>query len=244
VVSDPLADISRLEGVPSAIVSSRDAVDAVLRNRGMRAITPAQSAAALLAGARASAALSGDPDGWLAGSVRLSTELRALSTLIRVSPFQALARAHALLAHGRVAEAELGRVRLDAVAAARLADLAQLLTRPTTAPGLVLAAVAHAEVATLAPFGTGDDLVARAVEHMVLIATGVDPRAVLVPEAGHLMRRGEYDSGLTAYRVGGATGVRDWLLHCARALASGAEASPLAPHRSFREPPDMTRRPP
>jgi len=114
VVPDPLADLARLEGVPSAVAAARDAVDAVLRDRGMRVIPAEQSAGALLAGARASAALSPDPERWFAGAVRLSTELISLSGLIRVAPGQAIARAHALVARGVVPDEELGRVRADA----------------------------------------------------------------------------------------------------------------------------------
>jgi len=228
MVTDPLAVLSQLEGVPSAIVSARDAVDAVLRDRGMRTVSPEQSAAALLAGARASASLTDDPDRWLAGSVRLSTELVRLSALIRVAPNQALARAHTLPAHGQVADAELGRVRAGDGISDRLLGLATLLTETTAASALVVGAVAHAELAAVAPFGTADGVVARAVEHMVLIASGVDPSAVLVPEAGHLALRESYDSALAGYRSGSVSGVRDWLLHCARALAHGAEVSPVS----------------
>jgi hypothetical protein len=227
VVSDPLADLARLEGVPSAVAAARDSVDAVLRDRGMRPVSPEQSAQALLAGARASAALTDDPQRWLPGAVRLSSELVALSGLILVSPGQAIARAHGLAAHGQLPEAALGRVRPDAEVSERLLGLSALLGRPTAAPVVVLAAVAHAELATVGPFGTADDVVARAVEHMVLIAGGVDPRAALVPEAGHRAAGAGYRRALDGYAVGDVTGVREWLLHCARALAHGAEVSPL-----------------
>ena len=39
VVLDPLADLARIEGVPSAVAAATDAVDAVLRERGLRKIT-------------------------------------------------------------------------------------------------------------------------------------------------------------------------------------------------------------
>ena len=228
VVPDPLADLARLEGVPSALASARDAVDVVLRDRGLRLVTAEQGAAALLAGARASARLTDDPQRWLAGSVRLSTELVALSSLVQVSPGQAVARAHALVAAGALPDEELGRSRPGEELAQRMLALTTLLTGPTAASSVVLAAVAHAELATLAPFGAASGVVARAVEHMVLIAGGVDPRAVIVPEAGHLALAGQYTEALAGYRSGTVAGVRGWLLHCAAALVQGAEASPLA----------------
>lgn len=227
VVSDPLADLARLDGVPSAVVAARDAVDAVLRDRGLRQVTPEQVASSLLTGAWASAKLSDDPERWLAGSIRLSTELLALSSLIRVSPGQAMARAHALVAHGEVADRELGQVRPGDALSRRMLELNALLSGPTTASPVVLAAVAHAELATLAPFGGVDGIIARAVEHMVLIAGVVDPRAVIVPEAGHLVLEKTYVSALNGYAGGSVPGVRGWLLHCAEALAYGAEASAL-----------------
>jgi hypothetical protein len=231
VVVDPLADLARLEGVPSAVVSARDAVDAVLRDRGMRTISGEQSAAALLLGARASAALSDAPDRWLPGSIRLSTELISLSALIRVSPGQAMARVHTLVAHGQVADDELGRVRADESTSARMRGLNVLLSGPTGASALILASVAHAEIATIQPFGTADSIVARAVEHLVLIAAGVDPRAVIVPEAGHLELQADYANALRGYQSGTVAGVRDWLVHCTKALAYGAEVSPVAAGR-------------
>jgi len=198
----------------------------------MRAVTPQETASALLAGARANANLCDDPQRWLPGAVRLSTELVALSGAILVSPGQAIARAHALVAHGQVRAEQLGRLRGDVEVSQRMSGLSALLAGPTAASGIVRAAVAHAELRTVCPFGAGDALVARAVEHMVLVATGVDPRAVLVPEAGHLAMRQTYASALEGYQGGTVVGVRDWLLHCARAVAFGAEASPLAPGRS------------
>lgn len=228
MVPDPLADLARLEGVPAAVAAARAAVDVVLRDRGLRRVSREQSASALLSGARASAALSDEPDRWLAGSVRLSSELLALSELIRTAPGQAMARAHVLVASGEVSEAELGRVSPLAGVSDRLQALATLLCGATRAPGVVLAAVAHAEVATAKPFGTADAVVARAVEHMVLISTGVDPQAALLPEAGHLALRESYLSGLAGYQTASVPGVRDWIVHCAQALAHGAEVSPLA----------------
>lgn len=225
---DPLTDLARLEGVPSGLAAARAAVDVVLTDRGLRAMTSDQVAAALLAGAQASARLTDHPERWIAGAVRLSTELPELAGVLRVAPGQALARAHALAAYGVVADAELGRLRSSTEVTSRMNGLAELLTSPTEAPALVLAAIAHAEVATVAPFGSADALLARAVERMVLISSGFDPRGVIVTEVGHLRRRDDYDRLLSAYAVGSVVGVRDWILHVAQAAVDGAEASPLA----------------
>jgi hypothetical protein len=228
VVPDPLTDLARLEGVPSGLAAARDAVDVVLTDRGLRSVSADQVAAALLAGARASARLTPDPDRWVAGAVRLSTEVPALAGVLRVAPRQALARAHTLAAYGLVPDEELGRAREVDEVAARLSGLSELLTSSARAPALVLAAIAHAEVATVAPFGSADGLVARAVERMVLISSGFDPRGVVVTEIGHLRRRDDYEGLLAAYATGSVSGVRDWILHVAQAAVDGAEASPVA----------------
>ena len=61
----------------------------------------------------------------------------------------------------------------------------------------------------------------------MLVARGVDPASLVVPEAGHLALRGEYESNLRAYRDGGRSGLHSWLLYAAQAQTKGAEASPL-----------------
>ncbi len=133
---------------------------------------------------------------------------------------------HTLAAKGVADDADLGRPR-DADSAARLRDLARTLVTPTTAPALVVAAVVHADLAVSSPFCSHNGLVARAAERLVLAARGVDAKSLVVPEAGHLALRREYESNLLGYRDGGAAGVHAWLLYAAEAYAKGAEASPL-----------------
>lgn len=234
-MNDPLFDLGRLEGVPSAVAAARAAADTILRDRGTRQIAAETSAQALLAGARDSAAIESPDDvaRWEAGSVRLSTELIDLAGQVRTAPGQALARAHSLLAKGVVADDDLGRV--VATDQARLSALLDVLAKPTKAPALVQAAIAHAEIALIQPFGGGDGIIARAVEHMVLIDAGVDPRAVLLPEAGHRAAGRAYNDALARYSQGSITGVREWILHCAQALTYGAEVSPLGAARRFRK---------
>ncbi|RCK69239.1 oxidoreductase [Desertihabitans brevis] len=230
-MDDPLLDLWRLVGVPSGLEAARSAADAVLRDRGLRAVPPAERARALLHGAAASAELAaGDPlapgeprRDWRAGAVRVSTQLGELAPLVRGAPGQALTRVHTLLARGVLPDAQVGRVRPEV--ADRVLELTRLLGRRSAAPSLLTAAVAHAEVATLLPFAAGNGVVARALEHLVLVADGVDPVGVLVPEAGHRDAAVDYRRALAGYATGSLGGVRDWLLHVARALAAGAETT-------------------
>jgi hypothetical protein len=226
VVLDPLADLARFEGVPSAVAAATDAVDAVLRDRGLRTISDEQLSQALLAGARANAQLTDDPTRWQIGAVRLSAELASLATLIRVAPAQALARAHTLVARGVVPDSDLGKIGSEPGMSARMKSLSELLTRQTSAPAIVVGAIAHAEVAVVAPFAEASGLIARAAEHLVLIAAGLDPYGVIVVEAGHAENGSTYAAGLDAYADGSVDGVKSWLLRCAAAVARGADLSP------------------
>lgn len=239
--SDPFARLSALEGVASSMAASRDGIDALLRDRGLRRSTPDLTGESLLLGAHASAVLEGEDvslaevraggGGELArAAVRVSTEVLGQAPVLAGSPLQVFARLHTLAAKGVAAEDDLGRPR-DGAAAARMSELGRLLVRPTAAPALVVAAVLHAELATVAPFVSHNGLVARAAERLLLVARGVDPASLVVPEAGHLALRREYESNLRGYAEGGTSGVHGWLLYAAEAYAAGAEASPVATRR-------------
>ncbi len=232
MVLDPLADLAQLEGVASAVAASTDAVDAVLGDRGLRKVTEEQLSRALLAGAQANAALSDNPARWQVGALRLSAELTPLAALINVAPAQALARAHTLVARGVVPDNELGKIgsqqeTADPEMALRMNSLVELLTRHTSAPAIVVGGVVHAEIAVVAPFGDASGLIARAAEHLVLIAAGLDPYGVIVVEAGHAENAARYSGALEAYAEGSVAGVKAWLLRCAAAVARGAELSPI-----------------
>lgn len=249
-VSDPVSDpdspsqvltrLHALEGVPSALASARDGIDAVLRDRGLRRTAPELTAESLLRGAHASAVLEGSSstleevragtgDEIAAVSVRLSTELLALAPVVRRSPLQALARLHTVAGAGSLPESQLGRPR-DAASAALLQTVAGMLA--TDAPALLVAAVVHGELQSAAPFASHNGLVARASERLVLVARGLDEKSLIVPEAGHLTLRPAYEGNLGLLRDGGQGGVHQWLLYAAEAYAAGTEASPVRTPRA------------
>lgn len=237
MTEDPLAWLVSLEGVSSAFAAARDGIDVMLRDRGLRRTSPETTVESLLRGAHASAVLEGSTsaleevresggDPIAQDAVRLSTELLSLVPAFKQSPLQALARLHALAATGSVPEGELGRPRGEEQAT-RLRGLGDLLLAPTQAPALVVAALVHADLVAVAPFASHNGIVARAAERLVLVARGVDEKSLVVPEAGHLALRPQYESNLRGYREGGPAGVHSWLLYAAEAFAAGAEASPL-----------------
>ena len=233
---DPLLWLTELEGVPSGFAAARDGIDALLRDRGLRRTSPDQTAESLLRGAQASAVLegssssldqvrAGDGDETAQSAVRVSTGVLGLVPVIGSTPLQAFARLHALAGKGVVEDDALGRP-VSAEAAERINALSGALLA-TKVPALVVGALVHAELATVAPFASHNGIVARAAERLVMVARGVDPASVVVPEAGHLSVRAAYESNLRGYRDGGRAGLHSWLLYAAEAISAGAEASPL-----------------
>jgi hypothetical protein len=217
---EDLAGIERLEGVGSAYAATRDGIDTLLRDRGLRQTSPELTTESLLRGAHATAVLEGsasslddvregDGDDIAQGALRVSVEL---------------ARLHTLAAGAAVPADERGRPR-DPASATRLRE--SLAVLGSDRPALMTAALLHAELRCGAPFSGANGIVARAAERLVLVSSGVDTKALVVPEAGHLALRPAYESNLRAYAEGGRPGLRAWLLYCAEAYAAGAEASPL-----------------
>jgi len=237
VTSDPHAWLTALEGVPSAFAGARDGIDVVLRDRGLRRTSPELTAESLLRGAHASAVLegsgsslaqvrAGEGDEIAGDAVRLATELLSLMPVLRRQPLQALARMHTVAARGSLPDELLGRPR-DAASAAKLRGIAELVTAPTEAPALAVAAVVHAELLTAAPFGSHNGIVARATERLIAAARGVDEKSLVVPEVAHLALRPQYESNLRGWASGTPAGLHSWLLYAAEAWSAAAEASPL-----------------
>lgn len=236
--NDPFIAAASLEGIPSAFAATRDGLDSLLRDRGLRRSTPEATGESLLLGAAATAAIegsvydvealkAGDGDATARGAVLLSTELLGLVPVWNRSPLQAIARIHALAAAGSATAEDLGRPS-NPTGAQRLNLLGRLLGQRTEAPGLVVAALVHAEIAAAGAFVSHNGVVARAAERLVLVAKGVDPASVTVPEAGHAAEVDGYRSALTAYEKGDSAGIHQWLMYASQAFSRGAEASPMA----------------
>lgn len=240
-MSDPLAPLLDLPGVPAAVAAARDALVAVHNHPANRRGWPANAAEAGVRAARASAALDGAPlergetagHPLLAGAVRAAEELGRLLGVWRKAPLQALARLHVVAAADLAPESELGRPRVDAEGSARLRILAELVTGASAAPAPVLVAVVHGELLALAPFPTANGLVARAAARLTAVATGLDPKGLAVPEVGHLRHAAEYRSAAAGFAGGGPAEIGTWLRHCCAQWAAGAgEATAIADSRT------------
>lgn len=182
-----------------------------------------------------------DPvDQVLRGVVRATAETEHVVGLVLTAPLQAMARLHVAAMAGLLPPEQVGRPRqhdevsreftdlgpapVPPVVAARLADLAVLLTSARNVPAVILAGLVHAEIASVRPFVRGNGAVARAMERSVIQASGLDPTGVAVPEVGHGAAGGPaYLGALTAYGTGSRAGVALWLQHCGEAVTAGAE---------------------
>ena len=252
---DPLAGVLELPGVRVAVAEARAAVDALLWDRDLARRRIEVRAESALRGAwcnawfdgaeagldqlRNGAALDDSPIGrTLRGIVGLHAEVPHLVGVVGIAPGQALARMHAVVARGIADEAELGRprrgepndpLRLGAAppaeeVAARLRGLTQLLVG-SRAPGVLVAAIASAEVAVVRPFRWGSGAVARALPRLVLAQRGVDPELLVAPEVGlRELGRPAYVRALRGYQSGSPEGVAAAVAHLAAAVTRGAQA--------------------
>ncbi|MFF1557806.1 oxidoreductase [Streptomyces sp. NPDC058279] len=110
--------------------------------------------------------------------------------------------------------------------AGRLDGLSRLVIAGGSAPALITAAVVHGELLALRPFGTHNGLVARAAERIVLINSGLDPKAICPAEVGHAEQgREAYLAAFEGYLSGTPEGMAAWIAHCGRAVELGVRES-------------------
>ena len=227
---DPLSPLMSLPGVAAAAEDARKAVDRLLTHDAMRRHATSVAVEAGLRAARASAALEGcdvpletlraeaPDDPVVQGALRVAAELRPLVETWEHAPLQALARMHTLAAAGLAPDELLGRPQRDETVSARLATLVSVIER-TKAPAVVVAGVVHGELLALRPFAAANGVVARAAARVVLVARGLDPRAVSVPDVGCARDAAAYAAAAEAF---GAGDVVAFLLLWCDAVAFGA----------------------
>ncbi len=180
------------------------------------------------------------------GAVRVNAEVERLGSLWQRAPLQALARLHVAAGAGLIPDDALGRPRLPgedpldghdlfaedgspvpapaggSEVAERLKALRKLLAKPggRTAPVLLVAAAAHAELMITRPFLAGNALVARGICRSILRYAGFDPTGVVVWEAGLLAMGVRYPLSLARY-ADDEDGAADWLRTFAAAMLDG-----------------------
>lgn len=232
--ADPLAPLLKLAGVADGVRATRTSVDALLNNRVLRRRSPDVSAESSLRGAWISAVLDGASvlledvrsgaaaaDPLTQGALRAQAAIGALADTWTHAPRQALARLHAVAAADLVADnEELGRPAPGT--APRLDTLAAVLDA-TQAPATVVAAIVHGEILSLDAFAPVSGLVARAAVRLTLIDRGLDPKSLVVVEAGHRELGSQYGTALAAYRTGTPDGLAQWINHCSAAIVAGVQ---------------------
>lgn len=226
-----------------AVAAARDAIAAVRRLPENRRDWARTAAAAGIRAARASAMLDGGSaavsvdgsaddltdsaapelvaDPVLAGALRVSAAVGELAAVWGRAPLQALARLHTLAAADLVPAGSLGRPRHAPEIAGRLASLAAaVVDAPWSGPAKV--AVVYGELLSLAPFGAGNGVVARAAARLTMVTTGLDPQALTAPEVGYLRTQHDGLACLDGFTGGTAAGVSAWIDYVCRALQAGA----------------------
>lgn len=182
----------------------------------------------------------------LHGAIQATSVTEQLASVVLSAPAQALARLHTAAAADLADAEQLGRPRLAGETASELRDLGavpdaataqgrlrgvvELIANSQDEPGVLVAAIAHAEIASARPFVHGNAVVARALERLLLQVLGVEPTGAIVSEAGY-SRQGAvaYQGALAAYTTGSPEGVALWLRHYAEAVVAGvAEATSVA----------------
>jgi Fic family protein len=175
----------------------------------------------------------------LQGAARATAETENIVSMVVTAPSQVLARVHTAAAGHLLPQSQVGRPRQagetsreftdlgpapdETVVRQRLSGIVELLLSAKDAPAVVVAALVHAEIATVRPFVRGNGLVARAMERAVIQASGLDPTGVAVVEVGHGAGGGAaYLGALAAYGSGTPQGVALWITHCADAVVAGA----------------------
>lgn len=177
----------------------------------------------------------------VAAALDVTAEVPAQVETWQRAPLQVLARLHVVAARSFCAEVDLGRPRTDETVidplhigavpppsevAPRLAALADLVTAPSDAPAVVLAAIVHGEILALRPFAWGSGLVARAGVRLVLASRGVDPDLMSAPEVGMLsLGRRSYVDAARDYMSGEPEAVARWITWNAGAIGYGATSA-------------------
>jgi len=231
------------EVIAESIQSARDAIDALLWRRDIRADAEAVALESLDRGARDSAAIDGadqvgvddSPMGRVrAAAIAVTSEAVSQADVWPKAPLQVLAHLHAVAAHGF--SEDLGRPRsVDSaddpmhigmappasMVSPRLTLLSDVVTGPAI-PAVFEAALVHGELMALRPFAWGNGLVARAMVRTIMVARGVDPSMFSIPELGmYEAGRSTYVSAIRQFQSGRIEGMRAYVTWFGDAVQRG-----------------------
>jgi hypothetical protein len=245
---DQLSNLLKVERINDALAVALKSVDELNWNRAVRnnkdliplARRISGYASASLEGASMPADPRQDPDdspmGKLSNSaLGLTAEVDFHLTTFTKTPLQTWARLHSFIDatenRGRprtnnevVDPLHIGSPLPHQLIEDRLNGLVEIVTS-STAPALLVAAIAHAEIATIAPFNVGSQLISRATSRLVLQSKNVDQLKLVMPEYGfYKIGRNSYAKGLIAYQSGTVDGVAEWVELHSQAVVIGASS--------------------
>ena len=248
---DPLSNLIKIESINNAITSALKSIDELNWNRSVRNNKDLIPLARRISG-YASAALEGanmpadprqDPDDSPMGKLSnaalgITAEVDFQLTTFLKTPSQTWARLHSFIddseERGRprtnndvIDPLHLGSPLPHELIESRMNNLVELITT-SSAPAVLIAAIAHAELATIAPFSKGSQLIARATSRLILQSKNIDQLKLVMPEYGfYKIGRNSYAKALMAYQSGSIEGVSKWVELHSQALVIGATSSDL-----------------
>jgi hypothetical protein len=245
---DPLTNLLSIPGIAGECDLTLKAIDELMWNRTVRrhkdALIPytrriAGFATAALDGAQMPKDPTMEPEVSPMGSlsdqgllVTAEADLQRLA--FKSEPLKVLARLHTFVS----TEQDRGRPRTNndlndplrlgslpphEILPERLSQLADLIVE-SKASSILVAAIAHAELASLRPFSQGSYLVARASTRLILAARDVDIDGLVMSEYGaFLLGRPAYVKALMGYISGTPDGVSAWISWQGEAIRRGTE---------------------
>ena len=248
---DPLSNLLKIESINNSITLALKSIDELNWNRSVRNNKDLIPLARRISG-YASASLEGanmptdprqEPDESPMGKLSnaalgITAEVDfQLATFLK-TPLQTWARLHSFVEDGElrgrprtnnevVDPLHLGSPLPHELIESRMNNLVELITT-SSAPALLVAAIAHAELATIAPFNKGSQLIARATTRIILQSRNVDQLKLVMPEYGfYKLGRNSYAKALIAYQAGSIEGVSKWVELHSQALVIGSTSSNL-----------------
>ena len=248
---DPLSNLLKIESINNSITLALKSIDELNWNRSVRNNKDLIPLARRISG-YASASLEGanmptdprqEPDESPMGKLSnaalgITAEVDfQLATFLK-TPLQTWARLHSFVEDGElrgrprtnnevIDPLHLGSPLPHELIESRMNNLVELITT-SSAPALLVAAIAHAELATIAPFNKGSQLIARATTRIILQSRNVDQLKLVMPEYGfYKLGRNSYAKALIAYQAGSIEGVSKWVELHSQALVIGSTSSNL-----------------
>lgn len=235
-MSDALVRLSQIPLIEQSCSDALKALDELSWNRDLRNFRNEYESLALRTSGYATGALDGaimpedvtsDPESSPMGELSakaliVTAEAMQQIQAFKTSPIQVWARLHSLVSdaedRGKLRTTDtvddplhLGALVPASFVESRIRDLNELVIS-TSAPALLVSAIAQAEISAIRPFSYGSHLVARVTSRLVLASRGVDASGLGVLEAGmYSIGRATYTRALGQYISGSSEGVAAWV---------------------------------